>query len=172
MTHKPWGWPFLPKETDQAVEAFTSSIATDRRLYREDINGSIAHCRMLARTGIIAEEEARQLVNGLEQIRSEIENDRFVYDDRLEDIHMHVESRLARNCGAAWRASCILPAAATTRWPWMPAFYLGTATRRIVHQLHALRQVVVDAAEANFGTIMPGLYPYAACPAGFYSPTT
>ena len=93
MTEKAWDGRFAEK-TDQTVEAFTSSIAIDRRLYRHDIDGSIAHCRMLARTGIISEEDAVLLTKGLEQIRDEIADGRFVFDDRLEDIHMHVESRL------------------------------------------------------------------------------
>ena len=54
MTSKPWDGRFS-EETDQTVEAFTSSIAIDRRLYRHDIDGSIAHCRMLGRTGIISQ---------------------------------------------------------------------------------------------------------------------
>jgi argininosuccinate lyase len=154
MTHKPWDGRFA-EATDQAVEAFTSSIAIDRRLYRQDIGGSIAHCRMLARAGIIAEEEARQLVDGLEQIRAEIENDRFVFNDRLEDIHMHVESRLAEIVGSVARK--LHTARSRNDQVALDArLYLGTETRRIVRQLHALRQAVVDAAEANFGIIMPG----------------
>ena len=155
MTHKPWDGRFA-EETDQAVEAFTSSIATDRRLYREDINGSIAHCRMLARTGIIAGEEARQLVNGLEQIRSEIENDRFVYDDRLEDIHMHVESRLAEIRGRRGAQAAYRPQPQRPGGLGCPAFIWGRKPGASFTSCTALRQVVVDAAEANFGTIMPG----------------
>jgi argininosuccinate lyase len=154
MTHKPWDGRFA-EATDKTVEAFTSSIAIDRKLYRHDIRGSIAHCRMLARAGIIAEEEAQQLVKGLEQIRKEIEDGRFVYDDRLEDIHMHVESRLAEIVGAVARK--LHTARSRNDQVALDArLYLSEETRRIVRQLHALRRVLVDAAGDNLGTIMPG----------------
>jgi argininosuccinate lyase len=154
MAHKPWDGRFT-EATDHAVEAFTSSIAIDRRLYRHDIRGSIAHCRMLARVGIIAEEEAQQLVDGLEQIREEIEDGRFVYDDRLEDIHMHVESRLAEIVGGVARK--LHTARSRNDQVALDArLYLAEETRRIVRQLHDMRRVVVDAAEANLGVLMPG----------------
>jgi len=154
MAHKPWDGRFA-EATDHAVEAFTSSIAIDRRLYRHDIRGSIAHCRMLARTGIITAEEAQQLVDGLEQIREEIADGRFVYDDRLEDIHMHVESRLAEIVGGVARK--LHTARSRNDQVALDArLYLAEETGRIVRQLHALRRVFVDAAGANLGTLMPG----------------
>lgn len=154
MTQKPWDGRFS-ETTDQMVEAFTSSIAIDRRLYRQDIAGSIAHCRMLARTGIIAQEEARQLVTGLEQIRAEIENGHFVFDDRLEDIHMHVESRLAEIVGSVSRK--LHTARSRNDQVALDArLYLREETRAILQQLHALRKAFVDAARANIGTVMPG----------------
>jgi argininosuccinate lyase len=85
------------------VERFTASIDVDRRLYRHDIAGSIAHCRMLAKTGIIPAAEAEAIVRGLEQVRGEIEAGRFAFDPRLEDIHMHIESRLTEIVGPAAR---------------------------------------------------------------------
>lgn len=154
MTHKPWDGRFA-EQTDQAVEAFTSSIAIDRRLYREDILGSIAHCRMLARTGIISEEDAGQLVAGLEQIREEIDTDRFVFDDRLEDIHMHVESRLAEIVGGVARK--LHTARSRNDQVALDArLYLGGETRRVIQQLHAVRQALVSTAEAHLDAILPG----------------
>jgi argininosuccinate lyase len=76
------------------VERFTASIDVDRRLYRCDIEGSIAHVRMLAKSGIIAAEDADTLVEGLNQVRREIEAGELTYDASLEDIHTHIESRL------------------------------------------------------------------------------
>jgi argininosuccinate lyase len=154
MTDKPWNGRFS-EETDRVVEAFTASIAIDRRLYRHDIEGSIAHCRMLARRGIISAEEARQLVAGLEQIREEIEAGRFVFDDRLEDIHMHVESRLTEIAGSTARK--LHTARSRNDQVALDArLYLGDETREIIAQLHALRAAFVAAARANMGTIMPG----------------
>ena len=154
MTQKAWDGRFSEK-TDQTVEAFTSSIAIDRRLYRHDIEGSIAHCRMLARTGIISEDDAVQLVKGLDQIRDEIANDQFVFDDRLEDIHMHIESRLSDIVGNVARK--LHTARSRNDQVALDArLYLREETRHIIHQLHALRKAFVDVAQANIDTVMPG----------------
>ena len=80
---------------------FTASLDVDRRMYREDIAGSIAHARMLARQGIISQTDADQIVDGLQQIQSEIESGEFVWKEELEDIHMNVESRLFELIGDA-----------------------------------------------------------------------
>ena len=154
MTEKAWDGRFAEK-TDQTVEAFTSSIAIDRRLYRHDIDGSIAHCRMLARTGIISEEDAVLLTEGLDQIRDEIADGRFVFDDRLEDIHMHVESRLFDIVGKVARK--LHTARSRNDQVALDArLYLREETRRIIRQLHVLRNVFVEAAQANISIIMPG----------------
>ena len=154
MTEKPWDGRFSEK-TDQMVEAFTSSIAIDRRLYRHDIDGSIAHCRMLARSGIISEEEATQLVKGLDQIRDEIANEQFVFDDSLEDIHMHIESRLYDIVGNVARK--LHTARSRNDQVALDArLYLREETRHIIHQLHALRNAFVEVAQSNIGTVMPG----------------
>ena len=154
MTQKLWDGRFS-EQTDRTVEAFTSSIAIDRRLYKHDIQGSIAHCRMLAKAGILTEEEVQQLVGGLEQIQEEIENDRFVFDDRLEDIHMHVESRLAEIVGGVARK--LHTARSRNDQVALDArLYTRGQTWQIIHQLHGLRKVLVDVAAANFDTIMPG----------------
>jgi argininosuccinate lyase len=154
MTQKAWDGRFSEK-TDQTVEAFTSSIAIDRRLYRHDIKGSIAHCRMMARAGIISEDDAVQLVRGLDQIRDEIANDQFVFDDRLEDIHMHIESRLSDLVGDVARK--LHTARSRNDQVALDArLYLREETRRIIHQLHTLRKALVDVAQANIGTVMPG----------------
>jgi argininosuccinate lyase len=154
MTHKPWSGRFS-ETTDEMVEAFTSSIAIDRRLYRQDIQGSIAHCRMLAHRGIISEEEALQLTAGLEQIREEIRQDRFVFEDRLEDIHMHIESRLADIAGNVAR-KLHTARSRNDQVALDERLYLREVTRLILKQLHALRSAFVDAARVNIGTVMPG----------------
>ena len=80
---------------------FTASLDVDQRMYREDIAGSIAHSRMLARQGIISQTDADRIVGGLQQIESEIESGEFVWKEELEDIHMNVESRLFELIGDA-----------------------------------------------------------------------
>ncbi len=83
------------------TSSYTVSIHYDRRLYRQDIAGSTAHARMLARQGIIGEDDARAIVDGLASIRTEIEGGEFPWRDELEDIHMNVESRLHELIGLA-----------------------------------------------------------------------
>ncbi len=98
MSEKPWDGRFSEK-TDKLVESFTSSIDVDKRLYKYDIDGSIAHCKMMAKQSIINDKEAKEIIKGLEQVKAEIENDEFKYSDSLEDIHMHIESRLTEISG-------------------------------------------------------------------------
>ena len=85
----------------QLASNFTASLDVDRRMYREDIAGSIAHARMLARQGIISRTDADRIVGGLHQIESEIESGEFAWKEELEDIHMNVESRLFELIGDA-----------------------------------------------------------------------
>ena len=98
MIEKPWEGRFAEK-TDRSVELFTSSIDVDKRLYAYDIDGSIAHCRMLAHAAIITHEEAEKLIEGLGAIKREIQRGKFLFDHGLEDIHMHIETRLFQEVG-------------------------------------------------------------------------
>ena len=97
---KVWAARFA-KAPDPRAEAFTASIDVDRRLYKQDIAGSIAHARMLARQGIIPAADAEAIVRGLEEIRQEIEAGRFVFRRELEDVHMNIEAALRERIGEA-----------------------------------------------------------------------
>jgi argininosuccinate lyase len=154
MSAKLWQGRFSEK-TAQIVEAFTSSIQVDRRLYTYDIQGSIAHCRMLAKVSIVTDGEARALIRGLEKVRQEIDENRLEYDDRLEDIHMHIESRLIEIAGPVAQKlhtarSRNDQVALDTR------MYLRDETSRIVHRLCRLQQVLVDLARSHLDTVLPG----------------
>jgi argininosuccinate lyase len=96
---KLWGGRFSAGPS-KAVEAFTSSLAVDRRLYREDIAGSIAHARMLGATSIIPAADAQRLVKGLQAVRREFDDGRFEFVDGDEDIHSAIERRLHKLLGA------------------------------------------------------------------------
>ena len=87
--------------TDAFVEAFTASVEFDRRLAEEDIRGSIAHATMLARQGILTEEEKTKIVEGLEAIREEIRAGTFPWSVALEDVHMNIEAALTEQIGDA-----------------------------------------------------------------------
>src|SRR3712207_1249192 len=95
---KLWAGRF-ERPTDAAVDAYNASLGFDRRLYREDIAGSIAHARMLARQGIIPAEDGERIVRGLGDVLAEIERGDFVFDAAQEDIHMAVEARLTALIG-------------------------------------------------------------------------
>ncbi len=97
---KLWGGRF-GKELDKTAEEFGASIPFDQKLYRQDIQGSIAHARMLARKGIIPQADADQIIGGLEKIRSRIEAGEFEFRLDREDIHMNVEAVLAEDIGSA-----------------------------------------------------------------------
>ncbi len=98
MTKKLWGGRFSGK-SDDFLEEFTSSIDFDRRLFREDIEGSIAHVRMLSRQGILSAKERNRIVSALKKILKEIEGGEFPFDSTQEDIHMNIEIRLHEMVG-------------------------------------------------------------------------
>jgi argininosuccinate lyase len=100
MSNKMWGGRFR-SEADPIVEEINASINFDRHLYRQDIAASKAHAAMLAKTGIIAAQDAKTIAHGLDTILSEIEAGKFIFKRALEDIHMNVESRLAELIGPA-----------------------------------------------------------------------
>ncbi|MDB3992094.1 argininosuccinate lyase [Gammaproteobacteria bacterium] len=95
---KIWGGRFS-EDTNAFVERFTASISFDKRLYQYDIDGSVAHARMLARVGIITDIERSEILKGLEDIRKQIADDNFDWSVKLEDIHMNIESSLTRKIG-------------------------------------------------------------------------
>ncbi len=102
MSDKAWGGVF-EEATDRRVEQFTESVSFDRRLYAHDITGSIAHAEMLASVGLITSDECQQIVQALDEIRQEIEQDRFQFSIELEDIHMHIERALIERIGDTGR---------------------------------------------------------------------
>ena len=95
---KPWGGRFS-EPMDRQVEAFTSSLHFDRRLFRYDIEGSVAHARMLGRQGIITQGEARTIVAGLRKVLADIEAGNFIFRPDDEDIHMAIEKALTQRIG-------------------------------------------------------------------------
>lgn len=97
---KLWGGRFS-KNTNELVDAFNASIDFDKRLYNEDIRGSIAHAKMLAKCGIIPVEDGEKIVAGLKDILADIEAGNFSFEVALEDIHMNVEARLTERIGQA-----------------------------------------------------------------------
>jgi argininosuccinate lyase len=90
---KAWGGRF-EEETDRMVESFSSSLAFDQRLYPYDIEGSIAHCKTMARAGVFTPDETKELIRGLHAVKAELDERRFAFIPEDEDIHMAIERRL------------------------------------------------------------------------------
>ncbi|MGD2080841.1 MAG: lyase family protein, partial [Nitrospirota bacterium] len=95
---KPWSGRFEGR-TSKAVEEFTESVSFDWKLWPFDIEGSIAHARMLGHTGIIKKAEAARIVKGLKAVAVDIERGRLRFRPALEDVHMNIEAALARKIG-------------------------------------------------------------------------
>ncbi len=153
-TQKPWGGRFT-QPTDAFVEAFTASVDFDRRLYHYDIQGSIAHARMLAHVGVLSEEECRAIVEGLEAIEREIEAGEFPWSVALEDVHMNIEARLTERIGETGKKlhtgrSRNDQVATDLR------LYLRDEIDAIRAEIHRLQSALVDLAEREAETIMPG----------------
>ncbi len=153
-TQKPWGGRFT-QPTDAFVEAFTASVDFDRRLYHYDIQGSIAHARMLAHVGVLSEDECRAIVEGLEAIEREIEAGEFPWSVALEDVHMNIEARLTERIGETGKKlhtgrSRNDQVATDLR------LYLRDEIDAIRAEIKRLQAALVDLAEREADTIMPG----------------
>ena len=137
------------------MQNINASIGFDKRLYAQDIRGSKAHCTMLVAAGILSAADGEAIVNGLEQIRQEIETGRFVFRTELEDIHMNVESRLAELIGeAAGRlhtARSRNDQVATDFRLWVRDAIDGMEAA-----LRDLQAALIDQAETHAATVMPG----------------
>ena len=95
-----WGGRFT-KETDKLVYNFNASISFDQKFYKQDIKGSMAHVKMLAKQGILTEEERDQILAGLEGILADVESGKLEITSEYEDIHSFVEANLIDRIGDA-----------------------------------------------------------------------
>ncbi len=154
MSDKPWAGRFT-QPTDQFVEEFTASIGFDQRLYRYDIRGSIAHARMLARQGIIGQDEAERIVFGLNEILEEIEAGKVSFSVSLEDIHMNIEKRLIDKIGPVG-GKLHTARSRNDQVALDIRLYLRDEIDTVCGFLEKLQTALVDQAEANLDVIMPG----------------
>ncbi|TLM62286.1 MAG: argininosuccinate lyase [Deltaproteobacteria bacterium] len=151
---KLWGGRFS-QPTDKFVEEFTASIQFDQRLYRYDIQGSIAHCRMLAKQGIITNDEADVIVAGLREILAEIERGEFEFSIAREDIHMNVEARLIEKVGPVG-GKLHTARSRNDQVALDVRLYLRDEVDAIAAALVALQKALLGQAERNLEVIMPG----------------
>ena len=154
MSEKLWSGRFK-EETAKIVEIFTSSIDVDRRLYAYDIQGSIAHCRTLAKAEIITAKEAGELISGLEKVKQEIDAGVLAYNDALEDIHTHIESRLAEIVGTV--AHKLHTARSRNDQVALDVrLYLRDTVDAVARLLLQLQNVLVELAGCHIETVLPG----------------
>jgi len=154
MSDKPWAGRFTAP-TDAFVEEFTASIDFDKRLYRYDIQGSIAHARMLARQQIIPASDAEQIIAGLEAILADIEAGNFEFKVSLEDIHMNIEARLIERIGPVG-GKLHTARSRNDQVALDVRLYLRDEVRETLDFLERLQVALLDQAENNLGVIMPG----------------
>jgi argininosuccinate lyase len=154
MAQKPWGGRFAG-ETEKTVEDFTTSLSFDRRLFRQDIAGSMAHARMLGRQGIISAAEADELVRGLTEIRAEIEAGQFDFDPALEDIHMAIETRLTAKVGEVG-GKLHTARSRNDQVALDVRLYLAGEVEALIEALTELRRAAVRQARYHLETVLPG----------------
>ena len=134
---------------------YAASVHFDRRLYKQDIAGSIVHVRMLARQGIVRGKDADVIVQGLEEIRQDIEEDKFNWRDDLEDIHMNVERSLFDRVGEV--AGVLHTARSRNDQVALDMrMYTKDAIDNILDSIVNLRRVLVEKADAHKTVVMPG----------------
>ena len=153
-TYKPWGGRFT-EATDRFVEEFTASVGFDRRLYRHDIAGSMAHARMLRHVGVLSAAECEAIVKGLQDIQGEIERGDFAWSLALEDVHMNIEARLTERIGVAGKKlhtgrSRNDQVATDIR------LYVRDEIDVLDQELRRLQSALLDVAEREAETILPG----------------
>lgn len=151
---KPWEGRFS-QETDKQVEAFTASISFDKRLYKYDIAGSIAHAKMLARVGIISKNESIKIVKGLGKIEKEIDQGSFTFSISLEDIHMNIEARLIEIIGDVG-GKLHTARSRNDQVALDIRLYLRDEIQTILVKIEALIKALITIARENIDVIMPG----------------
>ena len=152
---KPWGGRFS-ESTDEAVEAFTSSIETDAHIAEDDVQGSIAHAKMLGKVGLISSEDSARLVEGLEAVGKELLDGSFPWDPKLEDVHMNVESRLGALVGEDVAGRLHTARSRNDQVALDSRLFLRRRLGGIRNGLVALENALIAQSEQHLDTLMPG----------------
>ena len=153
-TNQSWGGRFS-EPVDAFVARFTASVDFDKRLYKHDIQGSIAHATMLAKVGVLSDTERDSIIDGLRAIQEEIEAGQFNWQVELEDVHMNIEARLTDRIGITGKklhtGRSRNDQVATDIRLW-----LREEIDVIVAELERLQRGLLDQAEQHAAVIMPG----------------
>ncbi|MBI5188595.1 MAG: argininosuccinate lyase [Nitrospirae bacterium] len=151
---KPWAGRFREK-TSKIVEHFTESISFDNRLWRYDIEGSIAHAKMLGKQGIITKEDSEEIIRGLKEIAREIETGRFRFKEDLEDIHMNIENALTKKIGPIG-GKLHTARSRNDQVALDLRLYLRAETKEIISLIKKLQKTLLNTATKYLNTLMPG----------------
>lgn len=149
-----WGGRFT-KETDQMVYKFNASISFDKRFYAQDIRGSIAHVMMLAKQGILTEEEQRKMISGLEGILRDIEDGSLAISEKYEDIHSFVEATLIERIGEPGK-KLHTGRSRNDQVALDMKLYIRDEVYATDHLLKELLEVLLGIMEEHIDTFMPG----------------
>ncbi|GIW55830.1 MAG: argininosuccinate lyase [Nitrospiraceae bacterium] len=153
-TAKLWSGRFRDR-TDRLVEAFTSSLAFDRRLYAHDIRGSIAHCKTLERAGVLTSRETSEMIRGLEAVKAELDHGRFPFVPEDEDIHMAIERRLTELIGPLG-GKLHTGRSRNDQVALDIRLYLRDALKAVTGRLEELERALLAQARAHLDVVMPG----------------
>lgn len=153
-TNSMWGGRFS-EATDAFVEQFNASIGFDKQMYKQDIAGSIAHASMLSRCGVISEEEATLIIDGLATIQTEISEGQFEWSTEREDVHMNIEAALTDKIGDTGK-KLHTGRSRNDQVATDIKLYVRTAIDDICKELTRLQKGLVRLAVNEHETIMPG----------------
>lgn len=149
-----WGGRFS-QDTDALVEELNASIHFDKRLYDADIKGSVAHLKMMAKQKIISQEEADTLINGLADVKAQIEDHQVEFTAKLEDIHMHVEAALTRTCGDTAK-KLHTGRSRNDQVALDVRIYLKEECLELIELLKGFQKNLVKMAQSHLDVVMPG----------------
>ncbi len=151
---KLWSGRFRDK-TSEIAEKYTESVSFDKRLWRHDIQGSIAHTKMLAKQGIIDKKDSVKIIKGLKEIYKEIERGEFIFQEGLEDIHMNIEYALIEKIGDIG-GKLHTARSRNDQIALDLRLYLRDEINEIMTLLAELQKVLLDLSEENLNVVMPG----------------
>lgn len=151
---KLWGGRFEGKNEDW-IDAFGASISFDQKMAHQDIKGSLAHAKMLGHTGILTEDEAKQIIQGLKTLEQKLDQGQLEFTVANEDIHLNIESLLASEIGPV-AGKLHTARSRNDQVATDMHLYLKETVEEVIEKIHALRQILVKQAEKNVETIMPG----------------
>jgi argininosuccinate lyase len=154
MAKKPWGGRFT-QDTNELTEEFTASISFDKRLFRFDIKGSMAYCEVLAKAGIISQNEKQKIIQALQEIEQEIEKGVFPFSTHLEDIHMHIEEKLIAKIGETG-GKLHTGRSRNDQIALDMRLYVKDEVADILNRVTVLQTSLVTLADKHIEVIMPG----------------